>query len=107
VVLLANAVARAWPRERPLDFVHLPIVDSMARYYYEPLAMLALPRETRVIAGLVYEDGRAANEARFELAADALGHPPDVACSRGLGRRAPFVARLLLDESKALASVHS
>jgi len=102
VVVLANAVAKAWPEARPLDFLHLPIVDSTDPAYYEPLRRLKLPLTTRVIAGLVYEDGHAANAERLALATEVLGYTPDVACACGMGRRTPEIARTLLDEMRAL-----
>lgn len=103
VVLLANALAQVWPAGRPLDFVHIPIVDSPDPRHYEPLRGLTLPPTTRLIAGLVYEDGHDANTERLALASQHLGFTPDVACACGMGRRTPEVARALLDEMRRLA----
>lgn len=103
IVWMANAVERAWPAGRPLDYVHLPIVDSTDLRYYDPLKDLLLAPSTRVIAGMVYEDGHAANRDRFDLAKENLGYAPDIACACGMGRRTPAVARALLDEMRRLA----
>jgi hypothetical protein len=103
IVLMANTLARRWPRNRPLDYLHIPIVDSSDDAYYVPLRRLRLDPRTRLIAGLVYEDGHAANLARLSAATDRLGYIPDLACACGMGRRTPEVGRALLDEMAMLA----
>ena len=103
VVLFANAIAAVWPADRPLDYLHLPIVDSTDHRYYEPLEKLRLPGSTRLIVGTVYEDGHPANLERLQLASRSLGFTPDIACACGMGRRSAEVARQLLDEMRALA----
>ena len=103
VVLFANAIASVWPAHRPLDYLHLPIVDSTDPGYYEPLEQLRLPSSTRLIVGTVYEDGHAANRERLRLATQSLGFTPDIACACGMGRRSTDVGRTLLDEMRALA----
>ncbi|WP_433623669.1 hypothetical protein [Nocardia sp. CA-120079] len=91
VVALANAIARYWPADRHLDFVHLPIGDGrqapVRRRYYAPLARLELPATTRVIAGLAHPTQPLA-QARQGLAAaeSAYGGLLDVASPCGLGR---------------------
>ena len=103
VVLFANAIAAVWPADRPLDYLHLPIVDSTDPRYYEPLEKLRLSGSTRLIVGTVYEDGHPANLERLRLASRSLGFTPDIACACGMGRRSAEVGRQLLDEMKALA----
>ena len=103
VVLFANAIASVWPERRPLDYLHLPIVDSTDPRYYQPLEKLRLPASTRLIVGMVYEDGHPANLERLRLASQSLGFTPDIACACGMGRRSPEVGRQLLDETRALA----
>ncbi len=103
VVLFANAVAAVWPADRPLDYLHLPIVDSTDPGYYAPLEKLQLPGSTRLIVGTVYEDGHPANLERLRLASESLGFTPDIACACGMGRRSAEVGRQLLDEMRALA----
>jgi len=104
VVLLANECAAAFAGVRPLDFLHIPLVNTSNPRHFAPLADLRLAKSTRLIAGLVYEDGHGANRDRLRLAAEALGFIPDVACACGMGRRTPDVARLLLDELHSLAN---
>lgn len=101
-VALANAIARRWPSERPLDYIHFPIVDSADQAYYDSLTKFKVDPKTRLIAGLVYEDGHEANLTRLRLAAESLGFVPDVGCACGMGRRKPDVARGLLDEMALL-----
>ena len=104
-VVFANAIAAAWPTHRPLNYIHFPIVDSADPHYYTPLRRFRLPPGTRLIAGLVYEDGHAANEERFKLATQSLGFAPDIATACGMGRRTSDVARDLLDEMRVLTTV--
>lgn len=108
LVLLANAIARAWPNGRPLDFLHAPFAAAVEpppteRAFYEPLRGLHLPRATRFVAGFVHER-RSVEEQRELLATiDALaGRQVDVATSCGLGRRDREAALATLDQARAL-----
>jgi len=101
-VLLANTIVRRLPSKYSLDYIHFPMVDSTDQAHYDPLAKFEVDPQTRLIAGLVFEDGHEANVARLRLAAESLGFVPDVACACGMGRRTPDVARGLLDEMAQL-----
>jgi hypothetical protein len=93
LVLLANAIAAGWPEGRVLEFVHAPFAAAKEppiadEAFYEPLRELALPADTRFIAGFLHEtlDTDAHREllARIERLA---GREVDVAAACGLGRR--------------------
>lgn len=93
LVLLANAVAEAWPDGRRLVYVHAPFAAAAEppiaeESFYEPLAELTLGDEVRFIAGFLHEslDLGAHREllARIERLA---GREVDVASACGLGRR--------------------
>lgn len=104
IVRLANECVAAFEGVRRLDFLHIPIVDTSDPRHFAPLKTLRLPEPTRLIAGMVYEDGHEANQTRLRLTAEVLGFTPDVACACGMGRRTSDIARSLLDEMLALAS---
>ncbi len=104
IVRLANDCFAEFEGVRRLDFLHIPLVDTSDPRHYAPLRNLRLPEATRLIAGMVYEDGHEANQTRLRHTAKALGFTPDLACACGMGRRTREVARLLLDEMLALAS---
>ncbi len=93
LVLLANAIAAGWPDDRVLEFIHAPFAAAKEppiedESFYEPLRDLALPDDTRFIAGFLHEslDTQAHRELldRIERLA---GRQVDVAAACGLGRR--------------------
>jgi hypothetical protein len=93
IVALVNALVRAWPQGRPLEYVHVPFAAGAGTAptepgFYAPLSRLALPERTRFIAGLLHEQWTEA-QARpvLRLVEDALGRKVDVAAACGLGRR--------------------
>jgi hypothetical protein len=93
IVHLASAIVGRWPVGRHLDFIHAPLAAAaepppLEREFYEPLRGLRLPPGTRFVAGFVHEK-RTEDEHRTLMAQidELLGHPVDVACSCGLGRR--------------------
>ncbi|NMO16583.1 hypothetical protein HPC49_08905 [Pyxidicoccus fallax] len=90
---LVNALTRAWPGNRPLEYVHVPFAagESTAptdARFYAPLARVVLPERTRFVAGLVHERWTEA-ETRpvLQHVERALGRRVDVAAACGLGRR--------------------
>jgi len=110
LVLLANAIARSWPRGRPLDFVHAPFAAAVEpppveAAFYAPLHDLKLPAETRFVAGFVHE-GRSLPEQRRLLGVieAAARRQVDVATSCGLGRRDRDAALATLDQARELVS---
>lgn len=108
LVLLSNAIARAWPDGRRLDFVHAPFAaadDPPSRdpAYYAPLTRLALPSGTRFVAGIAHEDQALPDQLRLRDVLDrTVGHPVDISTSCGLGRRDPAAAYAALDRIRAL-----
>jgi hypothetical protein len=94
LVLLANAIAGAWPAGRTLDYVHAPFAAAAEppipeESFYEPLKNLDLPDDVRFVAGFLHEtldlDGHRELLGRIEGLA---GREVDVAAACGLGRRA-------------------
>lgn len=98
VVSFANVLARQWPAERALEYIHMPFtggVDPIPLHqdFYRPLHHLKLPAGTRLVAGLVQETSSAADlRTALSLTEEAYGGPTDVAATCGLGRRAPEMA---------------
>jgi hypothetical protein len=93
LVLLANAIAAGWAPGRMLEFVHAPFAAAVEppipdESFYEPLRELALPDDTRFIAGFLHES--LDTDAHLELLArieGLVGRQVDVAAACGLGRR--------------------
>lgn len=110
LVLLSNAILRAWPAGRPLEFVHAPFAaadepppDDQA--FYAPLAELKLPRATRFIAGIAHEGQDLAAQHRIRSWIDGhLGYPVDISTSCGLGRRDDAAATAAMDRIAELCS---
>jgi hypothetical protein len=108
LVLLANAISRAWPEGRPLDFVHAPFAAAvepppLEPAFYAPLRDLRLPASTRFIAGFIHE-ARTIDEQRrlLGLIEAASRRQVDIATSCGLGRRDRDSALATLDQARAL-----
>ena len=102
LVVMANALARRWPSDRPLEFIHAPLAAGedpppLDSAFYAPLHRLRLPQRTRFVAGFLHE-GRSTSEHKRILAAieDAVGVPVDLAASCGLGRRSRDAAEQTL-----------
>jgi len=110
VVRLANAVARRWPVDRRLQFVHAPFAAAnqpppLDPAFYAPLAGLRLPAGVRFIAGFVHEDRSLDQQRQIRALLDRhLGRPVDVAAACGLGRRDAAAAEAILEQAAALTS---
>ncbi len=108
LVALSNAIVRAWPAGRPLEFVHAPFAAAdepppADPEFYAPLAGLNLPTETRFIAGIAHEaQGLATQETIRSLIDGHLGHPVDISTSCGLGRREESAARAAMERIRVL-----
>jgi hypothetical protein len=109
-VLLANALVEAWPEGRRLEYVHAPLAAGttpppLDERFYAPLRELALPADTRFIAGLAHEDQSLEDQQRaLALTEDALGRRVDVATTCGLGRRSITAANAAMERTVALAA---
>jgi hypothetical protein len=93
MVDLTNAIVERWPAGRKLEFVHIPMADGphppLTTDYYAHLRRLALPRQTRLIAGIAHEYQPLDEQVRaLALVESAVGHQVDVASVCGLGPRA-------------------
>lgn len=93
LVLLANAVAKAWPAGRRLVYVHAPFAAAAEppipeESFYEPLSELALPDDVRFIAGFLHESlDLAAHQELLARIERLTGREVDVSSACGLGRR--------------------
>jgi hypothetical protein len=110
VVLLANAIVRAWPAGRNLEFVHVPFaaaekVPRTDPAWYAPLTRLKLPRATRFAAGFVHEDQDLAEQRHLRALIERhVGREVDVSTSCGLGRRSRPAAMAALERTAALTA---
>lgn len=102
LVLLANAIARAWPADRLLEFVHAPFAAAenpppLSRAFYAPLRGLRLG-PVRFVSGIAHEEQPLADQRRLRALVDeATGQAVDISTSCGLGRRSPDNAYAALD----------
>lgn len=110
LVALTNAIVKAWPAGRPLDFVHAPFAAAEEPpptdpRWYEPLRGLTLPAGTRFVAGIAHEDQDLAVQRDLLARIDRLtGRSAGVATTCGLGRRAPEAAARALDRVAELTA---
>lgn len=102
LVTLANALARAWPADRPLEFLHAPFAAAdippvTAPRWYAPLDKLRLGTGTRFIAGFAHED-QSLEEQLFvlDLIERSVGERVAISHACGLGRRTPEAAERAL-----------
>lgn len=108
LVRLANAIAQAWPAQRPLEFIHAPLAAAEEPppgepAFFTPLRELRLPPSMRFIAGFVHE-GQSLEEQRALLRQieSLMGRTVDVASACGLGRRQRERALAVLERSATL-----
>lgn len=110
LVQLANAIARAWPPARRLEFVHAPLAAAddpppLNESFYSPLAGLRLPAQCRFVAGIAHEDQPLAQQQWVRSMVDGLtGRTVDISTSCGLGRRTPDAALAALDRIAELCA---
>jgi hypothetical protein len=110
LVLLSNNVARAWPSDKRLEFVHAPFAaaDSpppLHPDFYAPLAELSLPTNVRFVAGIAHEDQLLQEQRELRSLIDGYcGRTVDISTSCGLGRRSPTAARAALERIRDLCT---
>jgi hypothetical protein len=110
LVALTNALARSWPHDRPLEFVHAPFAAAEEppptdTAFYAPLSDLSLPRGIRFVAGIAHEDQPLADQLRIRgVVDDQVGSTVDISTSCGLGRREPDAAHAALDRINELCN---
>jgi hypothetical protein len=102
LVTLANALARAWPADRPLEFLHAPFAAAdvppvTAPRWYAPLDRLRLGVGTRFIAGFAHEDQSLEDQLFvLDLIERSVGERVAISHACGLGRRPPEAAERAL-----------
>lgn len=110
LVALTNAIVRAWPVGRALEYVHAPFAAAerpppTEPGWYAPLRRLRLPAGTRFVAGIAHEDQDLATQRRLLRVIDELtGDRVGVSTSCGLGRRSPDAAARALARIGELTS---
>jgi hypothetical protein len=93
LVALTNAIARAWPAGRALEYVHAPFAAAEKPPptdpdWYAPLRRLRLPESTRIIAGVAHEDQDLGTQQQtIRMIDELVGARAGVSTSCGLGRR--------------------
>ena len=108
LVHLTNAIAKAWPAERRLEYIHAPFAAAIEpppnrRGFYAPLTKLKLPAEVAFIAGFAHEDQPlVAQQALRDHLDQLLGRPVGIATACGLGRREREPALAAMDRCAAL-----
>jgi hypothetical protein len=102
LVALANALSRAWPSDRPLEYVHAPFAGAevpppLSARWYAPLDGLKLGPSTVFAAGFAHED-QPLEDQRFlrDLIERTAGREVAISHSCGLGRRSPESAERAL-----------
>jgi hypothetical protein len=110
LVSFSNELARQWPRDRALDFVHFPLAmgdipPSVDPAFYSSLKRIVLPPDTRFIAGFVHEGLSEDQEKKIlSVIENNLGRTVDVSSSCGFGRRTPEVTERLLKDTSSLVA---
>ncbi len=98
-VRFSNAVVDRWPSSHNLSYIHFPLAEAadpppLERSFYEPLANLKLPADTRFVAGFVHPKRSADEHSTILDHIESIrGQPVHIASSCGLGR---------IDEATAL-----
>ena len=110
LVALANAIAAAWPTDRPLEFIHAPLAaadnpPSLNPSFYAPLAQLSIARGVRFVAGFAHEDQSLEDQLQIRTMVDQeVGRPCDISTACGLGRRDAAAGVAALDRIRALTA---
>jgi len=102
MVHFSNKLVSKWPETHQLDYLHYhppPISEN----YYKVLQNINLPKNVRFIAGFIHDKRSDAEHKQIlKMIENIRGHQVDIACSCGLGRQTPEVARSLLQRSHNL-----
>lgn len=111
LVTFVNKCIAQWPKDRPLNYIHLPLAEGnigpkLNPAYYQPLSNLNIPMGTRLVAGFVHENNNMEELKHLLIHLDEIcGRPVDIACSCGLGRRKAEVAVELIKRMKQLTEI--
>lgn len=102
MVHFSNSLVAHWPDSHRLAYIHYPLAEaahppSLNPAFYAPLAHIDLPAHVRFVAGFVHEKCSVEEHQQLLRIIEGFrGHPVDVACSCGLGRRPTDVAQSLM-----------
>ena len=110
LVLLANAIVRAWPADRRLDIVHAPFAaaDQPAttdHAFYAPLRDLSLPPDVRFAAGFAHESQPLSDQLTIRtIIEDSLHREVIISAACGLGRRSAEAGHAVLERTAELCT---
>lgn len=111
MVHFSNRLVHRWPKKHKLDYMHYPLAEAAApppinEDFYKVLEDIKLPPNVRFVAGFVH-DKRTDDESKqiLGILEKVRGHQVDIACSCGLGRRTPEIAKQLIQTSHSLTEV--
>jgi hypothetical protein len=99
-----NTAKEVWPSDRPLEFVHLPLLTDRGKDFYRGLDKLSVG-DTRIAAGIVREEIPFDDQRRvLDWVESGFGRQVDISSACGLGRRADSAAaKAALNRAVALA----
>ena len=103
IVLLANAIARNWPRGASLEYIHAPFAAAAEppptdERWYAPLRDLDLPGGVRFVAGFAHEGQGISDQRRIrDVIERHARRTVDISTTCGLGRRTPEAAKAALE----------
>lgn len=115
VVALANAIAKNWPADTPLNWMHIPMASGentppLRSRFYAPLSRLRLPDTCQVAAGFFHEDLSPSQlrmlAAQVIYSVDQANIPSRLALapSCGCGRRSEAATQAVLRQAKTLCT---
>ena len=111
MVLFSNRLVEKWPTTHTLRYLHYPLAEAadpppLQADYYRALKAINLPPNVRFVAGFVHDKrSEAEHQQLLGIIEGIRRHTVDVACSCGLGRRIPQVAKDLIDMSHKLTTM--
>ena len=111
MVYFSNRLVDKWPKTHELRYLHYPLAEAadpppLKAVYYEPLKNINLPANVRFVAGFVHDKrSEAEHQQILETIEGLRGHTVDIACSCGMGRRTPEMAKTLIDVTHKLTKV--
>ena len=110
MVHLINAIVRAWPPGRGLEYVHAPFAAGVEPpvtdpNWYAPLAELRLPSSVRFVAGFAHEDQPLEEQRALRTVIEQrVGRLVDIAAACGLGRMTPATAEAVMSRMEELTA---
>jgi len=109
MVKFSNNLVRKFPEKHDLVYIHYPLAEAsdpppLQEQYYKVLGDIQLPEKTRFVGGFIH-DKRSEKEHQkiLEIIEKVRAEKIDIACSCGLGRRTPEIAKDLIQMSRKLS----